>query len=389
MPSFTELLEQVRTEVEFVEPGAAHTLWRNRAEQPALVFLDVREREEFDAGHLDGAVWLSRGLLELRIEAMVPDRGTQLLVYCAGDTRSAFAVKRLQELGYSRAKVLRMGFEGWKRAGFPVHIERTLSAEQRVRYGRHLRIPEVGDAGQQKLLDAKVLLLGAGGLGSAAAFYLAAAGVGTLGIVDSDVVDASNLQRQILHSSRRIGDSKVDSARETLNALNADVAVIPYGVRLTAENALSIIDGYDLVIDGADNFSTRYLVNDACVHLGLPNIHGSVYRFEGQVTVFSPPEGPCYRCLYPEAPPPELAPNCQEAGVLGVLPGVIGVLQATEAIKLILGVGAPLVGRLLCFDGLAGSFQTLKLKREASCPACGDDRRWTGLSDLSEHCAQQ
>lgn len=386
MPSFNELLERCRLQVEFVELEAAHTLWTAR-DEGSCVFLDVRERDEYDSGHLEGALWLSRGVLELRVESLVPERTTPLMVYCAGDIRSAFAVHRLKELGYVGAKVMRDGFDGWKQHGFPIHIERTLNSEQRSRYSRHLRIPEVGDHGQQKLLDSKILLLGAGGLGSAAALYLAAAGVGTLGIVDSDVVDASNLQRQILHTSRRIGEPKVDSARTTLNALNPDVNVVTYGTRLTAHNVLSIFAGYDLVIDGGDNFPTRYLVNDACVHLGLPNVHGSVYRFEGQVSVFAPPRGPCYRCLYPEPPPPELAPSCQEAGVLGVLPGVIGVLQATEAIKLLLGVGTPLIGRLLCFDALAATFQTLTLPRDRHCKMCSDDAQWNGFGEVEDHCA--
>ncbi len=315
------------------------------------------------------------GILEQQIEGAVPDKDRPVIVYCASGVRSAFATKTLHELGYTDVVNMGGGFDAWKGAGLPWTQPRTLTPEQAIRYSRHLRIPEIGVSGQQKLLDAKVLLIGAGGLGSPAALYLAAAGIGTIGIVDDDVVDASNLQRQVLHGTEDIGRPKVDSARETIEALNPDVRVIAHDFRLSKENVLDVFRDYDLIVDGSDNFATRYFVNDACVLLGKPQVHGSIFRFDGQVTTFDPrqAESPCYRCLYPEPPPPELAPNCAEAGVLGVLPGTVGMIQATEAVKLILELGEPLVGRLLMYDALGMTFRTLRLKRDPHCPMCGPD----------------
>ena len=300
----------------------------------------MRERDEWDEGIVPGAIWIARGQLESRIEGLIPDKDRELVLYCSAGSRSAFAAKTLGELGYTRVSSMAGGFVDWKRNGFEVQMPVALSPSQRARYSRHLLIPEVGEEGQRKLLDARVLLIGAGGLGSPALLYLAAAGVGTLGIVDADVVDDSNLQRQIVHATDRLGEPKVQSAKRTVEALNPDVAVVPYEERLTSENVERILlDGWDVIVDGADNFPTRYLVNDASVWHGIPVVHGSIYRFEGQVTVFHPGEGPCYRCLFPTPPPPELAPSCAEGGVLGVLPGIIGSLQASEALKLILGAG--------------------------------------------------
>src|SRR3981189_2121560 len=343
MKTKSELLKDARSQVPEVQP-----LDLSR-QSPGPVIVDVREKDETDAGMLPGAKPVPRGFLELRIEETVPDRGADVVLYCAGGTRSLLAARTLKDMGYTRVRSLAGGFSAWKSAGLPVETPVRLTDAQRARYSRHLIIPEVGEAGQHKLLKSKVLLIGAGGLGSPAAYYLAAAGVGTLGIVASGVVDTSNLQRQILHSTDRIGQSKALSAKQTLEALNPDVTVIPYQERLTSDNIDRIIADYDVIIDGADNFPTRYLLNDASVKWNKPVVHGSIYRFEGQLTVFAPHQGPCYRCLFPTPPPPELAPSCAEAGVLGVLPGVIGSLQANEALKLLLGAGEPLVGRYLLF----------------------------------------
>ncbi|RME00194.1 MAG: molybdopterin-synthase adenylyltransferase MoeB, partial [Deltaproteobacteria bacterium] len=350
MATFHELLEHAKSEIREIGVEEARRELETRDEE--IVLLDVREREEQEEGYIDGAILLPRGFLELKIESMVPDKSRPIVVYCAGGVRSALAAQSLLRLGYRDVRSLAGGFSAWKGAGFPFRQPRFLNAEDRRRYSRHLLIPEVGEGGQIKMLESKVLLIGAGGLGSPAAYYLAAAGIGTIGIVDDDVVDESNLQRQILHDTKRVGRPKTESARETLLALNPGIEVKTYPVRLGAENVLEIFENYDVIVDGSDNFQTRYLVNDACVMLGKPNVHGSIFRFEGQITVFVPGEGPCYRCLYPEPPPPELAPSCQEAGVLGVLPGVIGVLQAIETIKLVLGIGETLNGRLLLFDAL-------------------------------------
>jgi len=350
------------------------------------VFLDVREPDEYQQGAIAGAIHLPRGHLEFQVEGKLPDKSGAVVVYCAGGTRSAFAAKTMGDLGYADVVSMAGGFNRWKDEGKPWSAPRTLSADQRNRYQRHLLLPEIGEPGQLKLLDAKVLLLGAGGLGSPAALYLAAAGVGTIGIVDMDVVDASNIQRQILHNTERIGDRKVDSAKKTLTAMNPDVNVVTYDVRIGADNIVDLFSGYDLVVDGTDNFPTRYLVNDASLLTHTPVVHGSIFRFEGQVSVFDPYNGPCYRCLVPEPPPPELAPSCAEAGVLGVLCGIIGSLQAVEAVKLLLGIGEPLVGRLLAYDALAEEFRTFKVRRDPSCPACGSDAGEIVIAEYDQLC---
>jgi len=380
MPNFRELLRATKAQIREVTPEQAEQ------DQGRATFLDVREADEFEQGTIPGSVFIPRGNLELSVEGKISDKSTPVIVYCAGGARSAFAAKALAELGYTDVVSMSGGFNQWKNEGRKWVTPRSLSAEQRNRYHRHLLLPEVGDAGQQKLLDSKVLLLGAGGLGSPAALYLAAAGVGTLGIIDMDVVDASNLQRQILHNIDRVGERKVDSAKKTLTAINPDVNVVTYDVRLGADNVLDIIDGYDLIVDGTDNFPTRYLVNDASLLKRIPVVHGSIFRFEGQATVFSPYEGPCYRCLIPEPPPPELAPSCAEAGVLGVLPGIIGSIQAIEAIKVLLGLGEPLIGRLLAYDSLEQSFRTFKVNRDPKCPSCGPEAAEIVIAEYDELC---
>jgi adenylyltransferase/sulfurtransferase len=355
--------------------------------EPRPVVLDVREREEYEQGLIPGAIHIPRGNLETRIESRVPDRSTPIIIYCASGARSAYAAKTLADLGYQDVVSLATGFSGWKHNGYDWTQPRTLRPEQLERYSRHVLIPEVGEEGQLQLLDSKVLLIGAGGLGSPAGLYLAAAGVGTLGIIDADVVDSSNLQRQILHTVDRIGTPKVDSAEATIRALNPDVAVVKYATRLTSENVLDVITGYDVIVDGTDNFPTRYLLNDASLVAGIPVVHGSIYQFEGSVTVYKPHDGPCYRCQYPEPPPPELAPSCAEGGVLGVLPGVIGTLQATEAVKLVLGIGEPLVGRQLRYDALAMEFVELKMRRDPECPVCSKDPDEIEFIDYEQFCA--
>ena len=380
MPTPRELLAAAKTEITEVTTRDA------ASELGQATFLDVREPDEYDQGAISGAVHVPRGQLEFNVEGRIPDKAGRVVVYCAGGVRSAFAARTLQELGYRDVVSMAGGFNRWKDDGLEFEVPTTLSAEQRDRYQRHLLLPEVGEQGQLRLLDAKVLLLGAGGLGSPAALYLAAAGVGSLGIIDMDVVDASNLQRQVLHNVDRIGERKVDSAKKTLTALNPDVSVATYDVRLAADNILSIIEGYDLIVDGTDNFPTRYLVNDASVRTGIPVVHGSIFRFEGQVTVFDATRGPCYRCLLPEPPPAELAPSCAEAGVLGVLPGIIGSIQALEAIKVLLDLGDPLIGRLLSYDALEESFRTFTLRKDPECPACGEHAGELVLADYDELC---
>lgn len=340
----------------------------------AGVLVDVREADEWEQGRIPGAVHLARGVLEGAIGRIAPDLYAPVTLYCEVGARSALAALSLQAMGYTDVRSLAGGFVEWKAAGLPWDIPTTFTNDQRARYARHVMLPEVGEAGQRRLLGARVLIVGAGGLGSPTALYLAAAGVGTIGIVDFDRVDATNLQRQILHDLDRVGEKKVESARQTIGGLNSDVKVETHDLRLAAANVLEVLDGYELVVDGADNFPTRYLLNDASIHLGIPVVHGSIFRFEGQVSVFDAARGPCYRCLFPEAPPPELAPNCAEAGVLGVLPGVIGTLQATEALKLLLGIGDPLVGRLLTYDALDQEFRTLRLSKRPGCPSCGAGR---------------
>jgi sulfur-carrier protein adenylyltransferase/sulfurtransferase len=381
MASFRDLLKQTKSEIREVDTAAAEA-----AIDGGAVVLDVREDDEFAQGALPGAVHITRGHLESKVEGRIPDRQTPIVVHCAGGTRSAFAAKTLGELGYTDVASMAGGFNKWKDEGRAWVTPQTLSADQRNRYQRHVLLPEVGEAGQQKLLDAKVLLLGAGGLGSPAALYLAAAGVGTLGIIDMDVVDESNLQRQILHNMDRIGERKVDSAKKTLTAINPDVNVVTYDVRLGADNVLDVIDGYDVIVDGTDNFPTRYLVNDASLVKRIPVVHGSIFRFEGQATVFAPYEGPCYRCMIPEPPPAELAPSCAEAGVLGVLPGIIGSIQAMEAIKVVLDLGDPLIGRLLAYDALEEAFRTFKVNRDPECPACGENAAEIVIAEYDELC---
>jgi sulfur-carrier protein adenylyltransferase/sulfurtransferase len=384
MPTYRELLQRVRAEIEEVDATRAHELL-DGVEPPLLV--DVREQDEWSEGHLPGAIHVPRGNLESRIERAAPDHAQPIVVYCQSGGRSAFAAKSLEELGYENVVSLAGGFTDWKRNGLPTQLPRVLDGEKRSRYSRHLLIPEVGVEGQLKLLDSRVLLIGAGGLGSPAGLYLAAAGVGRLGIVDDDRVDASNLQRQIAHSTESLGEWKADSAKRTLEALNPDVEVVTYRERLTSENVDRILaDGWDVIVDGADNFPTRYLVNDASVFHDIPVVHGSIYRFEGQVTVFTPREGPCYRCLFPQPPPPELAPSCAEGGVLGVLPGIIGSLQANEALKLALGIGDSLAGRLLLFDALAAEFSEVTLRRDPGCPVCGEHPTITEYIDYVEFC---
>ena len=367
MKTKSELLKAARAQVPEVTPAELSR------QSPRPLIVDVREKNETDQGTLPGARAVPRGYLELRIEEAVPDHDADVVLYCAGGTRSLLAGRTLQDMGYTHVRSLAGGYGAWKDAGLPVETPVKLSEKQRNRYSRHLMIPEVGEAGQAKLLKSKILLIGAGGLGSPAGYYLAAAGVGRLGIVDGDVVDESNLQRQILHTTDRIGMPKTESARKTIQALNPEVAVDEHRVRLTRENAIDLFSKYDVIVDGSDNFGTRYLVNDACVLLQKPNVHGSIFRFDGQATTFVPGGGrPCYRCLFPEPPPPELAPSCQEAGVLGVLPGIIGLVQAVEAVKLVLGRGEPLVGRLLLYDALEQKFREVKYARDPDCPACGD-----------------
>jgi sulfur-carrier protein adenylyltransferase/sulfurtransferase len=380
MATARDLLTQAKSQIKEAVPAEV---------EPRLgevTLLDVREADENEQGTIPGSIFLPRGQLEFSVEGRIPDKSAPVIVYCAGGVRSAFAAQTMQTLGYADVTSLVGGFNRWKDEGRPWSTPKTLTPDQRNRYQRHLLLPEIGDNGQLKLLDSKVLLLGAGGLGSPAALYLAAAGVGTIGIIDMDVVDASNLQRQILHNLDRIGERKVDSAKKTLTAMNPDVNVVTYDVRLGADNVLDIISGYDVIVDGTDNFPTRYLVNDAALLAGIPVVHGSIFRFEGQVTVFDPYNGPCYRCMIPEPPPAELAPSCAEAGVLGVLPGIVGSIQALEAIKLLLGLGETLVGRLLSFDALDESFRTFKVRRDPACPACGPDAAEIVIAEYDDLC---
>jgi molybdopterin/thiamine biosynthesis adenylyltransferase/rhodanese-related sulfurtransferase len=388
-PSGGELLRQVKSEIDEVDPAEVLELL-----DEGVVILDVREAEELAMGHLPQAKHVPRSYLESRIEGVVPDRSTPVILYCASGNRSAYAVRTLiQELGYENARSMTGGITLWKDRGYDVVVPHALTAEQSQRYSRHLLIPEIGAEGQRKLLDAKVLLLGAGGLGSPTALYLAAAGVGTLGIVDNDEVDLSNLQRQVIHNTERIGVPKVDSAEESIRALNPDVKVVKYPVRIDASNIVEIIDGYDVIVDGVDNFPTRYLLNDATVRLRIPVVSASILGFDGQLSVFKPYEGPCYRCLFREPPPAELAPSCGANGVLGVLPGTMGLLQATEVIKLIVGVGDPAIGRLLLYDALAATLTEVKVHRDPECPICsrepdeiGDDEMGV-FPDYEAFCA--
>jgi molybdopterin/thiamine biosynthesis adenylyltransferase/rhodanese-related sulfurtransferase len=381
MSSFRDLLKEVKSTIRHTTPEALQ-----RGAQPGVIVIDVREADEWAQGHLPGAVHIPRGFLEQRIEEKVKDRNAPVVLYCAGGTRSVFAARSLAELGYTNVEALAGGFSKWKELGLPVLVPKSLSAEQRQRYSRHLLVPEVGETGQQRLLDSKVLLVGAGGLGSPAGLYLAAAGVGTIGLVDSDVVDLSNLQRQVLHTNARVGRPKTESGAETLQGLNPDVKVVRHDLRLDASNVTEVFAAYDLILDGCDNFATKYLVNDAAFFLQKPNVYGSIFRFEGQVSVFARGKGPCYRCLFPEPPPAGLAPSCDEAGVLGVLPGVVGLLQATEAIKLLIGRGRPLLERLLTYDALEMSFSDFRTRRDPRCRLCGDAPEIKTLEDLAWSC---
>ncbi|MBU6514971.1 MAG: molybdopterin-synthase adenylyltransferase MoeB [Acidobacteriota bacterium] len=375
-----DLLNAAKAQIREIDPHEV------AADLGRYVVLDVREPDEYEQGALAGAVHIPRGNLEFSVEGRILDKSKPLAVYCAGGVRSAFAAKTLQDLGYLDVVSIIGGFNKWKDEGLPWTAPQTMNADQRNRYQRHLLLPEVGEAGQLKLLGSKVLLLGAGGLGSPAALYLAAAGVGTLGIIDMDVVDSSNLQRQILHNTERVGMRKVDSAKVTLEAMNPDLTVKTYDTRLGAHNILEIIDGYDVIVDGTDNFPTRYLVNDAALLKNIPVVHGSIFRFEGQVTVFAPYVGPCYRCMIPEPPPAELAPSCAEAGVLGVLPGIVGSIQAIETIKILLDLGEPLIGRLLTYDSMDQSFRTFKVRRDPGCPACGEHAGPIQIAEYDDLC---
>ena len=382
MATFRDLLSSAKSEIVEISTDEA-------AERIAggHLILDVREPDEYAEGALEGVIHIPRGHLEAQIENRIVDKSLPVVVYCAGGVRSAFAAKTMQELGYEQVASMDGGFGRWKDEGRPWRQPASLSSEQQNRYKRHLLLPEVGVEGQQKLLGAKVLMLGAGGLGSPAALYLAAAGVGTIGIVDMDDVDESNLQRQILHNIDRVGDRKVDSAKKTLTLLNPDVNVVTYDTRLSAENIVDIISGYDVIVDGADNFPSRYVLNDASVKLGIPVVHGSIFRFEGMVSVFHPTEGPTYRDMVPEPPPAELAPSCAEAGVLGVLPGIIGSIQALETIKVILGLGDALIGRILSVDTTEMEFRTFNLRPDPSNPVTWENRDRIVVRDLDGLCA--
>lgn len=385
MKTYADLFSEVRQQVRTLSLEDL----KKRLEAPKPpVLVDVREKDEFRAGFIPGAIHVPRGFLEMQAEQKLPDKAAQIVVYCAGGTRSAFAAKTLTELGYENVWSANPGFVRWKDLGYPMDTPPALTESQRDRYSRHLLLPEVGEKGQAKLLSSKVLLLGAGGLGSPAGLYLAAAGVGTIGLVDADVVDASNLQRQILHATSRLGMAKVDSAEQAIRDLNPDVKVVKYQERVNSENVDRIFKGWDVIIDGCDNFPTRYLVNDASLFHKIPVVHGSIFRFDGQVTTFMPYEGPCYRCLYPEPPPAHLAPSCAEAGVLGILPGLVGTLQATEAVKLLLGKGNTLVGRLLQYDSMNMSFRTFKLRRNKACPICGESPTIKSYIDYEGFCSR-
>ncbi len=352
-----------------------------------IKLIDVREKDEQEQGVIPNALLIPRGLLELKIEDQIPNKEQEVVLYCAGGNRSALAAKSLQELGYKKVHSLIGGYGDWTKNKLPTYKKKFLRPDQLERYSRHILMPEVGEEGQIKLLESKVFLVGAGGLGSPAAYYLAAAGIGTIGIIDHDVVDRSNLQRQILHNEERVGELKVESAKKTLKALNPDINVVTYNEQLTSENIFRVIKDYDIIVNGCDNFPTRYLVNDACVFTKKPLVDGSIFRFEGQVSVYNPPAGPCYRCLYPAPPPPEMAPSCQEAGVFGALPGIVGTAQAVEVIKLVLQIGEPLIGKLLSFDALKMKFRELKIRRDPACPVCGENPTIKELIDYEGFCA--
>jgi molybdopterin/thiamine biosynthesis adenylyltransferase/rhodanese-related sulfurtransferase len=365
--SYADLLREARAQIKEVTPQEVDALAPGTA-----TIIDVREASEWDQGYVPGAKHVSKSYIEQQIEAAAPDRDAPVILYCAGGVRSLFAAQTLADMGYSDVASMSGGFQSWKGAGLEFETPVVLSAAQKDRYSRHLLIPEVGSAGQARLLGSNALLIGAGGLGSPAALYLAAAGVGTIGIVDFDVVDVSNLQRQIIHTTDRVGERKVESAKRSINALNPEIKVVAHEEMLVAANVERIIADYDVILDGTDTFETRYILNDAAVAAAIPVVHASVFRFEGQLTTFVPFVGPCYRCLYPTPPPPELAPGCSVAGVLGVVPGILGLLQANEALKVLLGIGNTLSGRLLLFDALETEFTELKLRRDPECPVCSD-----------------
>ncbi len=386
--AFREIMKRARQQVPEWSPAQVNeALTQRKKGEDDFVLVDVREKVEWNEGYIQGAVHIPRGHLETRVEEVIPDKSQRVVLYCAGGVRSLMAGSTLQQMGYDNVISMAGGFGQWKGSGLNFSLPRTLTDAQAKRYSRHLLVPEVGEAGQLKLLDSRVLFIGAGGLGSPALLYLAAAGVGTIGIIDADIVDDSNLQRQIVHSVDRIGKYKAESAKEAIKAINPDVNVITYLERLDETNVHQLVADYDVILDGTDNFPTRYLLNDAAIIANKPIVHGSVFRFEGQVTVFKPHDGPCYRCLYPEPPPAALAPSCAEAGVLGVLPGTIGILQSVETVKLLLGIGEPLVGRLLTYDALAAEFNELRLFRDPKCPACGENAHPEDLPTYAEVCA--
>jgi sulfur-carrier protein adenylyltransferase/sulfurtransferase len=386
--TYSDLFAEIRQSVKILSLDELKARLESRNEKP-FILVDVREKDEYRAGFIPGALHIPRAHLEMQAEQKLPDKNAEIILYCAGGTRSAFAAKTLQDFGYTNVLSANPGFVRWKDLKFPIEEPVQLSQAQLDRYSRHILLPEVGEKGQEKLLKGRVLLLGAGGLGSPAALYLAAAGVGKIGLVDADTVDASNLQRQILHATSRLGMPKVVSAEKAINDLNPDVKVVKFEERVNSGNVDRIFgDGWDVIVDGCDNFPTRYLVNDASLFHKIPVVHGSIFRFDGQVTTFMPFDGPCYRCLYPEPPPAHLAPSCAEAGVLGILPGVVGVIQATEAIKLILGQGDPLKGRLLTYDSLKMTFRTLKLRRDKHCPACGENPTIKEYIDYEGFCSR-
>jgi molybdopterin/thiamine biosynthesis adenylyltransferase len=385
MANFQELIKKVKSEIKEIRPEEA----QKKSKDPNVVFVDVREPDEWEGGVVPGAITIPRGLLELQIEDEVPDRNKEIVAYCAGGVRSALATKALNQMGYTKVSSLIGGFNGWKDAGLPVQQKKSLTPAQTSRYARHILLPEVREEGQIKLLESRVLLIGAGGLGCPTALYLAAAGVGTLGIIDYDAVDLSNLQRQILHSEQEVGNPKAESAARRLKGINSDIKIVPILERLSRDNVMKIIADYDIIVNGCDNFPTRYLINDACVFAKKPLVDGSIFRFEGQVTVFDAAAGgPCYRCLYPEPPPPEMAPSCSEAGVLGMLCGIIGSLQAVETVKAVLKVGDPLVGRLMMYDALTEKFREMKIRRDPNCPVSGDKPTIKELIDYEWFCSQ-
>jgi molybdopterin/thiamine biosynthesis adenylyltransferase/rhodanese-related sulfurtransferase len=384
--TYSDLLQEVKGQIKTVTLDELKR--RLEAKEPYTI-VDVREKDETRLGFIPGATFLPRGFLEMQAEQKLPDKNAKIVVYCAGGTRSAFAAKQLQDMGYANVESANPGFIRWKDMRYPMDAPADLTAAQQDRYARHIMLPEIGEKGQEKLLKSRVLLLGAGGLGSPAGLYLAAAGIGTLGVIDADVVDASNLQRQIFHGTSTVGVAKVESAKARIKDLNPDVNVLAFNERLTSENIDRVLDhGWDVIVDGLDNFPTRYLINDASIWKNIPVVHGSIFRFDGQVTTFVPKKGPCYRCLYPEPPPAHLAPSCSEAGVLGVLPGIIGVIQATEAVKLLLGAGEPLNGRLLMYESLRMRFSQVKLRRDPECPVCGDKPTITSYIDYEGFCAR-